>query len=109
MKPLIQSLFATGEDFGVRQDVIDEVFAEEGIRSSAESALSLVHDGADAAHARLKQRSPNGRRRWPRRARWRVRRCRDGLAALEFRGMHRPSRPLLCRASARWVERLLDT
>jgi glutamate dehydrogenase (NAD(P)+) len=54
-KPLIESLFATGEDFGVRQDVIDEVFAEEGIRSSAESALSLVHDGADAAHARLKQ------------------------------------------------------
>ena len=41
MKPLIQTLFATGEDFGVRQDVIDEVFADEGIRSSAESALAL--------------------------------------------------------------------
>jgi glutamate dehydrogenase (NAD(P)+) len=54
-KPLIESLFATGEDFGVRQDVIDEVFAEEGIRSSAESVLSLVDDGADAAHGRLKQ------------------------------------------------------
>jgi glutamate dehydrogenase (NAD(P)+) len=54
MKPLIQSLFATGEDFGVRQDVIDEVFADEGIRSSAESALALVDDGADAAHDRLK-------------------------------------------------------
>lgn len=53
-KPLIQSLFATGEDFGVRQEVIDEVFAEEGIRSSAESALALVEDGADAAHERLK-------------------------------------------------------
>jgi hypothetical protein len=47
-------LVKTGEDFGVRQDVIDEVFAEEGIRSSAESALSLVDDGADAAHGRLK-------------------------------------------------------
>jgi glutamate dehydrogenase (NAD(P)+) len=54
MKPLIEALFATGEDFGVRQDVIDEVFAEEGIRSSAESALSLVDDGPDAAYARLK-------------------------------------------------------
>jgi glutamate dehydrogenase (NAD(P)+) len=54
MKPLIEALFATGEDFGVRQDVMDEVFAEEGIRSSAESALSLVEDGADAAHERLK-------------------------------------------------------
>ncbi|MCZ3385739.1 MAG: glutamate dehydrogenase [Actinomycetia bacterium] len=54
MKPLIEVLFATGEDFGVRQDVIDEVFADEGIRSSAESALSLVDDGADAAHERLK-------------------------------------------------------
>lgn len=53
-KPLIESLFATGEDFGVRQEVIDEVFAEEGIRSSAESALALVADGADAAHDRLK-------------------------------------------------------
>jgi glutamate dehydrogenase (NAD(P)+) len=53
-KPLIESLFATGEDFGVRQEVIDEVFAEEGIRSSAESALALVEDGADAAHDRLK-------------------------------------------------------
>ncbi len=55
MRPLIQSLFATGEDFGVRQDVIDEVFADEGIRSSAESALALVDDGADAAHDRLKE------------------------------------------------------
>jgi glutamate dehydrogenase (NAD(P)+) len=55
LKPLIQTLFATGEDFGVRQDVIDEVFAEEGIRSSAESALALVDDGADAAHERLKK------------------------------------------------------
>jgi glutamate dehydrogenase (NAD(P)+) len=54
MKPLIQTLFATGEDFGVRQDVIDEVFADEGIRSSAESALALVEDGADAAHDRIK-------------------------------------------------------
>jgi glutamate dehydrogenase (NAD(P)+) len=54
MKPLIEALFATGEDFGVRQDVMDEVFAEEGIRSSAESALALVDDGADAAYERLK-------------------------------------------------------
>lgn len=55
MKPLIESCFATGEDFGLRQDLIDEVFAEEGIRSSAESALRLVDDGADAAFARLQK------------------------------------------------------
>ena len=55
MKPLIEGYFATGEDFGLRQDLIDEVFAEEGIRSSAESALRLVDDGADAAHARLRR------------------------------------------------------
>jgi glutamate dehydrogenase (NAD(P)+) len=53
MKPLIEGYFATGEDFGLRQDLIDEVFAEEGIRSSAESALRLVDDGAEAARARL--------------------------------------------------------
>jgi glutamate dehydrogenase (NAD(P)+) len=55
MKPLIEGYFATGEDFGLRQDLIDEVFAEEGIRSSAESALRLVDDGADAAYARLRR------------------------------------------------------
>jgi glutamate dehydrogenase (NAD(P)+) len=55
VKPLVDSCFATGEDFGLRQDVIDEVFAEEGIRSSAEAALRLVEDGADAAHARLQE------------------------------------------------------
>lgn len=52
MKPLIETCFATGEDFGVRQELIDEVFAEEGIRSSADAGLRLVPDGADAAHAR---------------------------------------------------------
>lgn len=55
VKPLLDSCFATGEDFGLRQELIDEVFAEEGIRSSAEAALRLVDDGADAAHERLLQ------------------------------------------------------
>ena len=52
MKPVIDLCFATGEDFGVRQDLIDEVFAEEGIRSSAEAGYRLAPGGAEAALAR---------------------------------------------------------
>jgi glutamate dehydrogenase (NAD(P)+) len=52
IKPLLDTCFATGEDFGVRQDVIDEVFAEEGIYSSAQAGYRYVPDGADAARAR---------------------------------------------------------
>jgi glutamate dehydrogenase (NAD(P)+) len=52
MKPLLDTCFATGEDFGVRQDLIDDVFAEEGIASSAQAGYRYVPDGADAAVAR---------------------------------------------------------
>ena len=52
MKPLLDTCFATGEDFGLRQDLIDEVFAEEGIRSTAAAGYRLVPDGVDAALAR---------------------------------------------------------
>ena len=52
MKPLLDTCFATGEDFGLRQDVIDEVFAEEGIRSTAAAGYRLVPDGVEAALAR---------------------------------------------------------
>lgn len=88
LKPLIQTLFATGEDFGVRQDVIDEVFAEEGIRSSAESALALVEDGADAAHERLKvafRQSVDGVGLGELVGGYGV--AETALAALEFRGL----------------------
>jgi glutamate dehydrogenase (NAD(P)+) len=52
MKPIIENHFATGEDFGVRQELIDEVFAEEGIENSAMAGYRLVPDGPDAARAR---------------------------------------------------------
>ena len=52
MKPLIEMHFATGEDFGVRQELIDEVFTEEGIENSAMAGYRLVPDGPDAARAR---------------------------------------------------------
>ncbi len=52
MKPIIETHFATGEDFGVRQELIDEVFAEEGIENSAMAGYRLVPDGPDAARAR---------------------------------------------------------
>lgn len=52
IKPLVDTCFATGEDFGVRQDVIDEVFAAEGIASSAGAGYRVVEDGAEAGMAR---------------------------------------------------------
>ncbi|GAA3808687.1 Glu/Leu/Phe/Val dehydrogenase dimerization domain-containing protein [Sphaerisporangium flaviroseum] len=54
-KPLIETCFATGEDLGVRQEVIDEVFAAEGITSSVQSTFRLVQDGAEAGHRRLRE------------------------------------------------------
>ncbi len=48
IKPLIDTCFATGEDFGVRQDTIDEVFAAEGIASSAGVGYRVVEDGPQA-------------------------------------------------------------
>jgi glutamate dehydrogenase (NAD(P)+) len=44
MKPLIERYWSTGEDFGVRQDVLDEVAAEVGLRSTIEAALRLLPD-----------------------------------------------------------------
>ena len=52
MKPLLDVCFATGEDFGVRQDVIDEVFEENGLEPSAHAGYALVPDGEAAAKAR---------------------------------------------------------
>ncbi|HKD96400.1 MAG TPA: Glu/Leu/Phe/Val dehydrogenase dimerization domain-containing protein [Micromonosporaceae bacterium] len=44
MKPLIERYWSTGEDFGVRQDVLDEVAVEVGLRSTIEAALALLPD-----------------------------------------------------------------
>ncbi len=46
MKPLIEQYWSTGEDFGVRQDVLDEVASEVGLRSTIEAALNLLPDPA---------------------------------------------------------------
>jgi len=39
MRPFLERHWATGEDLGVRQDTLDEVFAAAGLRSSIEAAL----------------------------------------------------------------------
>ena len=44
MKPLIEQYWSTGEDFGVRQNVLDEVAIEVGLRSTIEAALNLLSD-----------------------------------------------------------------
>jgi glutamate dehydrogenase (NAD(P)+) len=53
MRPLIKSHWAFGEDLGVRQDELDELVAELGLRSTVDAALRYVADGADAGLARL--------------------------------------------------------
>lgn len=53
MKPLIEQYWSAGEDFGVRQDVLDEVAIEVGLRSTIEAALNLLPD-PEAGLARVK-------------------------------------------------------
>ncbi|MGN9914365.1 Glu/Leu/Phe/Val family dehydrogenase [Phytohabitans sp. LJ34] len=48
MKPLLQSYWSAGEDLGVRQDVLEEVALEAGLRSTIDAALRLVPDPAEA-------------------------------------------------------------
>jgi len=48
MKPLLQSYWSAGEDLGVRQDVLEEVAAEAGLRSTIDAALRLVPDPVTA-------------------------------------------------------------
>ena len=52
MRPLIERFWTVGEDCGVRQEVLDEIVDEIGMRSSIEAALRLVDD-PDAALARV--------------------------------------------------------
>jgi glutamate dehydrogenase (NAD(P)+) len=53
MRPFLERHWATGEDFGVRQDTLDDVFAQVGLRSSIDAAL-LRLDDPDAGLARLR-------------------------------------------------------
>ena len=53
MRPFLARHWATGEDFGVRQDVLDRIVAEAGLRSSIDAAL-LRLDDPDAGLDRLR-------------------------------------------------------
>jgi glutamate dehydrogenase (NAD(P)+) len=53
MLPLLQTRWAAGEDLGVRQDELDELAAELGMRSTVDAALPYVEDGAAAGLGRL--------------------------------------------------------
>ncbi|WP_163510778.1 Glu/Leu/Phe/Val dehydrogenase dimerization domain-containing protein [Fodinicola acaciae] len=52
MRPLIERQWTMGEDFGLRQDTIDEVLAELGIGSSVQAVYPLL-DNESEARARL--------------------------------------------------------
>src|SRR6478672_9546147 len=53
MRPLLESVWSTGEDLGVRQDVLDELAGEIGLRSTIEAALRVLPD-PEAGLARVK-------------------------------------------------------
>lgn len=44
MRPLLETVWSTGEDLGVRQDVLDELAGEIGLRSTIEAALRVLPD-----------------------------------------------------------------
>ncbi|HVC99950.1 MAG TPA: Glu/Leu/Phe/Val dehydrogenase dimerization domain-containing protein [Candidatus Dormibacteraeota bacterium] len=52
MRPLLETWWATAEDMGTTQDLLNEVFQEVGMRASVEASLNHSGD-ADAALARL--------------------------------------------------------
>jgi glutamate dehydrogenase (NAD(P)+) len=54
MRPFLERHWATGEDFGLRQETIDEAAAAAGLRSSIEAAL-LRLDDPDAGLRRLRE------------------------------------------------------
>jgi glutamate dehydrogenase (NAD(P)+) len=53
VQPILRDRWAYGEDMGVRQDELDVVAAELGMRSTVDCVLRLVEDGADAGLARI--------------------------------------------------------
>ncbi|NUT37776.1 MAG: glutamate dehydrogenase [Hamadaea sp.] len=44
MRPMLETVWSTGEDLGVRQDTLDELAGEIGLRSTIEAALRLLPD-----------------------------------------------------------------
>jgi glutamate dehydrogenase (NAD(P)+) len=54
MRPLIERHWATGEDFGLRQETIDDVVLQAGLRSSIDAALLRLED-PDAGLQRLRE------------------------------------------------------
>jgi glutamate dehydrogenase (NAD(P)+) len=52
MRPILETYWATAEDMGTTQELLDDVFRAVGMRGSVEAALSHSGDG-DAAIARL--------------------------------------------------------
>ena len=54
MRPFLERHWATGEDFGLQQETIDEAAAQAGLRSSIEAALLRVDD-EEAALRRLRE------------------------------------------------------
>jgi glutamate dehydrogenase (NAD(P)+) len=54
MRPFLERHWATGEDLGVRQETIDEVVAQVGLRSSIDAAL-LRLDDPEAGLRRLRE------------------------------------------------------
>jgi glutamate dehydrogenase (NAD(P)+) len=53
VQPVLRDRWAYGEDMGVRQDELDGLAAELGMRSTVDCVLRLVEDGADAGLARI--------------------------------------------------------
>src|SRR5215471_15190642 len=53
MKPFYKSGWGTAEDLGVTQELLDEVFAEQGIGMSVQAMLDRAGDGAEAARRRV--------------------------------------------------------
>lgn len=48
MRPIIETYWAVGEDLGVRQDVIDEIFERRELGSPVQAVTALLDDGAAA-------------------------------------------------------------
>ena len=48
MRPMIERFWTMGEDLGLRQDTIDEVIAEIGLRSSVQAVYPLLEDETGA-------------------------------------------------------------
>jgi glutamate dehydrogenase (NAD(P)+) len=48
VKPIVEQFWATGEDFGVRQESIDQAISDIGLKSSVQAAFRLIPDAEDA-------------------------------------------------------------